>query len=55
MNRVSFGAIRLEINNAIVEGMNRKAKVISQRAYGFRTPGIYALAMYHGLGNLPMP
>ena len=50
-----LNAIRLKINNAIVEGMNRKAKVISQRAYGFRTPGNYALALYHGLGNLPMP
>jgi len=47
--------IKLGISNAIVEGMNRKAKVISQKAYGFRTPTNYALALYHGLGKLPLP
>lgn len=50
-----LNAIKFNINNAFVEGMNRKAKVISQRAYGFRKPDTYALALYHGLGKLPMP
>jgi transposase len=43
------------INNAAVEGMNRKAKVLSQRAYGYRTFGTFSLALYHVLGKLEMP
>jgi len=43
------------ITNGSVEGMNRKAKVVSSRAYGFRTFGTFQLALYHVLGDLPMP
>jgi transposase len=43
------------IDNAAVEGMNRKAKVVSQRAYGYRTFETFSLALYHVLGDLPMP
>jgi len=43
------------ITNASVEGMNRKAKVVSQRAYGYRTVATFQLALYHVMGNLPMP
>jgi len=43
------------ISNGAVEGMNRKAKVVSQRAYGYRTFAIFQLALYHVMGDLPMP
>jgi transposase len=43
------------IDNGAVEGMNRKAKVLSQRAYGYRTFETFSLALYHVLGDLPMP
>jgi len=46
---------RVPITNAAVEGMNRKAKVVSQRAYGYRTFGTFQLALYHVMGDLPMP
>jgi transposase len=46
---------KVPITNASVEGMNRKAKVVSQRAYGYRTVGTFQLALYHVLGDLPMP
>jgi transposase len=46
---------KVTITNASVEGMNRKAKVVSQRAYGYRTIATFQLALYHVLGNLPMP
>lgn len=46
---------RVPITHASVEGMNRKAKVVSQRAYGYRTVGTFQLALYHVLGDLPMP
>jgi len=45
----------LRITNATVEGLNNKAKVISHRAYGYRTAETFQLALYHGLGKLPEP
>jgi transposase len=38
-----------------VEGMNNKLKVITRRAFGFRTYGATEIALYHALGNLPDP
>jgi len=38
-----------------VEGMNNKLKVITRRAYGFRTYRATEVALYHALGNLPDP
>jgi transposase len=46
---------RMPISNGIVEGLNNKAKVVSHRAYGFRTAETYKLALYHCLGKLPRP
>ena len=38
-----------------VEGLNNKLKVITRRAYGFRSFGKAEVALYHALGNLPEP
>ena len=46
---------KLRMTNAGSEGMNNKAKAISHRAYGFRTPKYFILNMYHCLGRLPEP
>ena len=46
---------KLRINAGVLEGLNRKAKVVSQRAYGYRTFGTFRLALYHVLGGLPTP
>jgi len=46
---------KVRIDNGAVEGMNRKAKVVSQRAYGYRTFDTFRLALYHVLGDIPMP
>ena len=43
------------IDNGAVEGLNNKAKVISHRAYGYRTAETFKLALYHGMGRLPEP
>ena len=43
------------INNGTVEGLNNKAKVVSHRCYGFRTPKTFITALYHCLGKLPEP
>jgi len=35
--------------------MNRKAKVVSQRSYWYGTVTTFQLALYHVMGDLPMP
>jgi transposase len=42
-------------SSGVVEGLNGKAKLITKRAYGFRTHKCLEIAMYHGLGQLPEP
>ena len=46
---------KVRIDNGAVEGLNNKAEVISHRAYGYRSAETFKLALYHGLGDLPMP
>jgi len=45
----------MPISNGAVEGLNNKAKVISHRAYGFRSAKNYIMNLYHCMGDLPMP
>jgi transposase len=45
----------LPIDNGSVEGLNNKAKVVSHRAYGFRSAKNYILNLYHCMADLPMP
>lgn len=44
-----------QLSSGVVEGFNGKAKLISKRAFGFRTFRGLEIALYHGLGNLPEP
>lgn len=46
---------RRQLSAAAVEGLNGKARVITKRAYGFRTYRGIEIALYHGLGQLPEP
>jgi transposase len=46
---------RLPIHNGTVEGLNNKAKVISHKAYGFRTAKSYIRNLYHCMAELPLP
>ena len=43
------------ISAGAVEGLNNKLKVITRRAYGFRTFKATEIALYHALGALPEP
>jgi transposase len=43
------------ISSGAVEGLNNKMKVVSRRAYGFRSFGAAEIALYHTLGKLPEP
>lgn len=46
---------RGELSSGIVEGLNTKAKLTSRKAYGYRSPEIQKVALYHTLGRLPTP
>ncbi|MEJ2033096.1 MAG: transposase [Deltaproteobacteria bacterium] len=43
------------MHNGTVEGLNNKAKVISHKAYGFRTARTYIRNLYHSMADLPLP
>jgi transposase len=47
--------IKSRISNGALEGMANKIKTTAKRAYGFRTPEHYELAIYHCCANLPLP
>ena len=42
-------------SSGIVEGLNRKAKVTTRKAYGYKTFKMLEIALYHSLGALPEP
>ena len=44
-----------EIALGCVEGFNNKAKVTMKRSYGFRSYDLLKIALYHALGDLPIP
>ena len=43
------------LSSGIVEGLNNKLKLITRKAYGFRTQESYETALYQDLGALPEP
>lgn len=46
---------RIRVTNGALEGMNNKVKVISHRAYGYRTAWTYIANIYHCCADLPLP
>lgn len=46
---------RGEVRSGAVEGLNNKIRVVTRRAYGFRTYRAMEVALYHNLGRLPEP
>ena len=42
-------------SSGVVEAMNRGAGLVSNLARGFRNPEIRRIALFHALGDLPMP
>ena len=42
-------------SSGVVEGLNGKAKLVTRRAYGYKTFKTLELALYHNLGVLPEP
>lgn len=46
---------RGHLSAGAVEGLNNKVKVVTKRAFGFRTFKAIEIALYHSLGDLPEP
>jgi transposase len=44
-----------EVSAGAVEGLNNKIRVVTRRAYGFRSYETMEIALYHTLGRLPEP
>ena len=46
---------RIRVTNGALEGMNNKIKLISHRAFGYRTAWAYIANIYHACAGLPLP
>jgi transposase len=42
-------------SSGAVEGMNRKVNLVTRKAYGFRSYEVLKIALFHALGDLPVP
>lgn len=45
----------LRLSNRAMEGMNNNIKLVSHRAFGFRSVEQYVAAIYHCCARLPPP
>jgi transposase len=45
---------QLRVSNGALEGMNKKVKVISHRAYGYSTTWAFIGNIYHCCAGLPL-
>jgi transposase len=52
---LAWFAAREQFAHGASEGFNRKARITTGKAYGFRTYEHAEIALYHALGNLPEP
>ena len=52
---LNWFAAKGEYNGGMVEGLNNKAKTRVKLGYGYRTREVLELALYHDLGQLPVP
>ncbi len=46
---------KAELPSGAVEAANNKVRVVTRRAYGFRTFNATEIALYHTLGRPPEP
>ena len=42
-------------SSGAVEGMNRKVNLVTRKAYGYRSYEVLKTALFHALGDLPIP
>lgn len=44
-----------QYSSGVVEGLNRKANLVTRKSYGFRSYDILKIALFHTMGDLPEP
>jgi len=42
-------------SSGAVEGLNRKINLVTRKAYGYKSYDVMKIALYHTMGNLPVP
>jgi transposase len=52
---MNWFAAKGKLSSGVVEALNNNAKLTVRRSYGFRQYETMKIALYHGLGELPMP
>ncbi len=52
---LNYFSVKERLSNGIVEGFNLKAKLTMRKSFGFSTFRSIEVALYHTLGNLPVP
>jgi transposase len=52
---LNYFRAKKQFNSGVIEGLNNKLKLVTRKSYGFRTVETLKIALYHTLGNLPMP
>ena len=46
---------RKQFSAGAVEGLNNKIKTTTKKSYGFRSVEVLKIALYHTMGELPLP
>jgi len=52
---MNWFAVKGKLSSGVVEALNNNAKVTIRKSYGFRQYETLKYALYHKLGNLPLP
>ncbi len=52
---LNYFRAKKEFSSSVIEGMNTKVKLVTRKAFGYRTEDTIKIALYHSLGRLPEP
>lgn len=52
---LNYFRAKKQFNSGIIEGLNNKLKLVTRRAYGYKSIETIKIALFHALGDLPMP
>jgi transposase len=52
---LNYFRAKKQFSSGVVEGLNTKVKMVTRRAFGYRTLDTIKIALFHALGRLPEP
>jgi len=52
---INWFKAKKEFSSGVVEGLNNKIKTTARKSYGYRSVEVMQIALYHTLGDLPLP